>query len=103
MRRANRPLALALLLMAMVCSPAGVCVIDGVAATVQADQPAHAHACCTKAEGTILTASDGTCCSEAGNGFVNVVRFALHRHVVQPSLIETTDWTARTFVTDVAG
>ena len=103
MRRANRPIALVLLLMAVLCSPAGVCAIDGIAATVQAATPAHAHACCKSGDGTFLAASDGSCCSEPRTGFVNVVRFALQKQVVHPSLIVAVDWSPRTFVTDADG
>jgi len=104
MRRANRPLAVALLFMAVLCSPAGVCVVDGMAATVQTAELAHGHACGKSVDGgTFLTASDGTCCDEPRNGFVNVFRFTLQKQVAQPSLIVATDWTSRTLVTDVSG
>jgi hypothetical protein len=80
MRRARRSIALLLLATAVLCSPAGVCVIDGVAATVQAKAPAHAHACCKTADGPFLAASDVSCCSEPRTGFVHVFRFTLEKH-----------------------
>ena len=95
MVRANRSLAVALLFMAVLCSPAGVCVIDGMAATVQADQPAHAHACCKEADGTFLTASDGTCCSEPRTGFLNVLRFALEKQAPPPAVVTSAGWTRK--------
>lgn len=103
MRPANRTLAVALLFMAVLCSPAGVCVVDGVVASVQAATPEHVHACCKKVERTVLTASDSSCCTEPRNGFVNVFRFTLQKQVAHPSLIVAKDWTARTIVIDVSG
>jgi hypothetical protein len=80
MRRTSKPIALFLLSMAVLCTPAGVCVIDGVAATtVQAAAPAHAHACCKNVEGTVLTANDDSCCSESRGAFVAVLRFMLEK------------------------
>lgn len=81
MRRANRPVALALLLMAVLCSPAGVCAIDAMAATGQAAASTHAHACCKSGDGTFLAASDDPCCAESRSGFVHVFRFTLQKHV----------------------
>ena len=85
MRRVNRPVALALLLMAVLCSPAGVCMVNGLAATVQAQVPApahgHAHACCKSGPRTVVVASEGACCSETRTGFVGVFRFTLQKHV----------------------
>lgn len=86
MGRANRPIAIALLLMAVLCSPAGVCAIDGMAATAQAAAQEHAHACCRSVDGTFLSASDGSCCSEPRTGFVTVVRFTLQKHAAAPAL-----------------
>jgi len=77
MRRANRPLALALLLIAVVCSPAGVCLIDGVAAAGPASPASHAHACCASARRTVIVASETSCCSMPRAGFVNVARFTV--------------------------
>ena len=100
MRRVNRPIAVALLLMAVLCSPAGMCVIDGMAAPVQAAAPTHAHACCRSTDGTFLAASDGSCCSEPRTGFVNVFRFTLHRQAL-PSLPDIAEgWMPKTFVAD---
>jgi len=107
MQRANRPTALVLLLMAVLCSPAGVCVIDGMAATVQAAAPAHAaaptahaHACCKSGNGTFLAANDGPCCSERRTGFVNVFRFTLHKQALPAILDLAQGWLPKTFVTD---
>jgi hypothetical protein len=72
--------------MAVLCSPAGVCVIDGVAATVQTTAPAHAHACCKSADGTFLSARDGSCCSEPRIGFVHVFRFTLEKQTAVVAL-----------------
>jgi len=100
MRRANRPIAVVLLVMAVLCSPAGVCAIDGMAASVQAGAPAHAHACCKSGDGTFLAASDGSCCSEPRTGFVNVFRFTLHKQAL-PSLLDIAEgWVPKSFVTD---
>ena len=85
MRSVHRPIALVLLFMAVLCSPAGVCVIDGVAATDKAS-PAHAHACCKPGDGPFLAARDGSCCSEPGTGFVHVFRFTLEKQVEAPAL-----------------
>lgn len=71
----RRPIALALLVVAVVCSPAGVCLIDGMAAAPPASAPGHA--CCSQAKGTMLVASNDACCSMPRDGFVNVLRFAL--------------------------
>jgi hypothetical protein len=100
MRRASRPIALLLLFMAVLCSPAGVCVIDGVAASVQATAPAHAHACCKSVDGPFLSARDSSCCSEPRTGFVNVFRFTLHRHALPAVLSVAEGWTPKTFVVD---
>jgi hypothetical protein len=83
MRRAHRLIAVALLFVAVLCSPAGVCMVNGLTATVQAPAPAqaHAHACCQSGPGTFLAASDSACCSETRSGFVGVFRFTLHKHV----------------------
>jgi hypothetical protein len=100
MGRANRPIALVLLVTGVVCSPAGVCVIDGMAATVQTAAPAHVPACCKSAEGTFLAASDSSCCSEPRTGFVNVFRFTLHKQAL-PSLLDIAEgWVPKSFVTD---
>ena len=97
MRRANRPIVLVLLLMAVLCSPAGVCMIDGVAATVQDAAPAHVHACGKSTDGTFLAASDGSCCSEPRTGFVNVFRFTLHKQAL-PSLLDIAEgWMPKAF------
>lgn len=103
MRRANRPLALALLFVAVLCSPAGVCVVDAVAASAEASAPTHAHACCKRADGTTIAASNGSCCAEGQNGFINVFRFALQKSDTPPSLAVATGWTPRAFVVDVSG
>ena len=71
----RRALALVLLVVAVVCSPAGVCLIDGMAAAPPAAAPGHA--CCSPARGTMLVASNDACCSMPRDGFVNVLRFAL--------------------------
>ena len=80
MRRANRPIAIVLLLTAVLCSPAGVCAIEAMAPTVPT--PAHAHACCKSVDRTFLAASDGSCCREPRSGFVHVFRFTLQKHAV---------------------
>jgi hypothetical protein len=98
--RANRPIALVLLFMAVLCSPAGVCVIDGLATTAQASAPAHAHACCDPGEGTFLAAGDGPCCSDPRSGFVNVFRFTLHKEALTSTLDAAGGWVPKTFVTD---
>ena len=100
MGRANRPLALVLLLMAVLCSPAGVCVIEGVVGTVQAAAPAHAHSCCKNVEGTLLTASDGSCCTEPRTGFVNVFRFMLQKQAPSLALDIAHGCVPRALVTD---
>jgi hypothetical protein len=91
MPRTSKPIAVFLLAMAVLCSPAGVCVIDGMAATVQTAAPAHAHACCKSGDGAFLVASDGTCCSESRAGFLNVFRFSLERQTtllaLEPGLV----------------
>ena len=86
MRRANRPIALVLLTMAVLCSPAGVCVIDGMAGAVQAAPPTPGHACGKSVEGTFLAASEDSCCSEQPTGFVTVIRFTLEKHAAAPAL-----------------
>lgn len=96
MSRPHRPLALVLLFMAVLCSPAGVCVADAVVATAQAAEPAHA--CGKQADGTSI-ASGAACCAEPRNGFVNVLRFTLPKQGGQPSLMAVAEWTTRTLVT----
>jgi hypothetical protein len=100
MRRANRPVALALLLMAVLCSPAGVCAIDAMAATGPVAAPTHAHTCCKSGDGTFLAAGDGACCAESRSGFVHVFRFTLHKQAVAPILDVAVGWMPKTFVTD---
>ena len=103
MRRVNRPIALVLLLMAVLCSPAGVCAIDATAATVQDATPAHAHACCKSVNGTFLAARDGSCCSEPRTGFLNVFRFTLQKQAL-PSILDLADgWLPKMLVTDRVG
>ena len=81
MRPANRFVALALLVIAVLWSPAGVCLLESVVATAHAAAPshatAHAHSCCKAAKGTVLVAGDAPCCSMPRTGFVNVLRFTL--------------------------
>lgn len=101
MRR--RPVALALLFLAVVCSPAGVCVVEGMAATVQAAEPPRAHACRKQAEATLIGASKGYCCTEGRKGFVNVSRFPLQEQAAPSSLAVATRWTPRAFVMDISG
>jgi hypothetical protein len=103
MRSANRPTAVFLLLMAVLCSPAGVCVIDGFAAGVQASAPAHVHACCAQADGTFIGAHDASCCAEGRKGFVNVYRFLMQEQAAPSSFPVATSWTPPTFVVDVTG
>ena len=79
MRRASRLIAVALLFLAVLCSPAGVCALDGMAAAAQAAAPAHAHTCCKSGKGPFLAASDGRCCSLPRTGFVTVLRFTLQK------------------------
>lgn len=101
MRRTSKPIALFLLAMAVLCSPAGVCVIDGVAATaVQAAAPAHAHACDKSGDGAFLVASDGSCCSESRAGFLNVFRFTLHKQAPPAILTVAAGWMPKPAVTD---
>ena len=99
MRRAHRPIALLLLLMAVLCSPAGVCLIEGMAAA-EAATPAHGHACCKSVDGTFLAAGDDSCCSEQPTGFVHVFRFTLHRQAPSPMLDLVESWMPKTFVTE---
>ena len=103
MRRANRPLALALLFVAVLCSPAGVCVVEAVAVSADAGAPVHAHACCKQGDGTTIAASNGSCCAEGQNGFINAFRFALQKSITAPSPAVATNWTPRPFVIDVSG
>ena len=103
MRRAHRPIALVLLLMAVLCSPAGGCVIDATAATVKNATPAHAHACCKSVRGTLLAAGDGSCCSKRRTGFLNVFRFTLQKPAL-PSILDIAEgWMPTTLVTDRVG
>ena len=71
----RRLFALVLLLIAVACSPAGVCMIRGLAAASPA--AAHGHACCASAKRTVIVASEASCCSMPRAGFVNVARFML--------------------------
>lgn len=101
MRRASRPISVALLLMAVLCSPAGVCLIDGMAATVQSAAPAHAHACGSKSgDGTFLAASEDSCCTEPQTGFVNVFRFTLQKQALPPILDFARGWVPTPYVMD---
>ena len=84
MGRASQPIAFVLLLMAVLCSPVGVCLIGGMAGTVQAAPTqaaptAHAHACGKSMGGTFFAASEESCCSEQPTGFVTVLRFTLQK------------------------
>ena len=103
MRRAHRPIALVLLLMAVLCSPAGVCAIDATAATLQHAAPAHAHACCKSVNGTLLAAHARSCCSKPRAGFLSVFRFTLQKQAL-PSILDIAEgWMPKTLVTDGAG
>jgi hypothetical protein len=100
MRRVNRPIALVLLLMAVLCSPVGACVVEGVAATIQDATPAHPHACCKPAGRTYLTASNGSCCAEPRTGFVHVFRFTLQKQALPASLDLAATWMPRTVLAE---
>jgi len=73
----RRLTAILLTLTAVLCSPAGVCAIEGVAATVQ--PAAHGHACSQSTDKTFLDRNDDSCCSEPRSGFVTVLRFTLQK------------------------
>jgi hypothetical protein len=86
MHHASRPVALVLLVMAVLCGPAGVCVIDGIARTVEAAPTAPAHACGKSMGGTFFAASEEACCSEQPTGFVTLFRFTLQKQAAAPAL-----------------
>ena len=86
--------------MAVLCSPAGICVADAAVAAAQAARPVHAHACCEEAAGPSIASSDGACCAEPQNGFVNVLRYTLQKQEAGPSLVTGAEWTSRILVTN---
>jgi hypothetical protein len=93
MRRVGRPVALLLLVAAVLCSPAGVCALDAVAAPAPEDH--RAHACCDPADGTFLTAHEGSCCSGPGTGFLNIARFMLQKDVLPPVAMTAEAWAGK--------
>ena len=103
MRGSRQIVAVALLVMAVVCSPAGVCLVEGVVGTIQAHQATDAHAGCANARGLTVAASDTPCCDEPSGGFINGFRFALEKQTVQTPAFVSTAWPAPSLVANENG
>lgn len=74
-----------------------------MAASVRGPEPAHPHAGCEQADGTLIGANDASCCAEGRKGFVSVYRFLLQEQTAPSSLPVATSWTPPALVVDVTG